>query len=151
MTGEDPSFLSATPDQVERGVAREIRKHLPVLDARDTAAIAMVPVRPVLEAKDAEIERLREQWPEWLCGPCATIHPWQKGDRFTVPCPRCGSAMVPTSASRRALDAAREEAASARADERAQCARHLRDQQMWAAANTIDPLGPLQGAPAKGS
>lgn len=60
-TADDPSFLSKTPDQVERGIAREFLRCLPVLDARDTAAIAMVPVRPVLEAMAAEIERLRAE------------------------------------------------------------------------------------------
>ena len=41
---------------------------------------------------------------EWLCAPCHTVHPWNKGDRLTRPCPRCGSAMIPTSPSVRALE-----------------------------------------------
>lgn len=127
MTADDPSFLSATPDQVERGVAREILRCLPVLDPQDTAAIAMVPVRPVLEAKDAEIERLRGELAE---------------------CVKAAEEVIAEVVAQDVKDRPGERAI--RTDERKRCASHLRDQQMWAAANTIDPLGPLQGARAAG-
>jgi hypothetical protein len=46
---------------------------------------------------------------EWLCVPCKTVHPWNKGDRLSRPCPRCCSAMIPTSPSVRALEELRTE------------------------------------------
>lgn len=52
---------------------------------------------------------------EWLCVPCHAIHPWQEGDRLTRPCPRCGSAMIPTSPSVRALEDMRTEIEGLRA------------------------------------
>jgi hypothetical protein len=53
------SLLSATPAEVEQGIAREFRKRPPVTADHLIAQIAMVVVRPVLEAKDAEITRQR--------------------------------------------------------------------------------------------
>jgi hypothetical protein len=49
---------------------------------------------------------LGAQKTEWLCEPCKTIHPWRDGDRFTAACPCCGTLMVPTSVSARALQQA---------------------------------------------
>lgn len=34
---------------------------------------------------------------EWLCEPCQTIHPHQKGDFISVACPDCAAWMTPTS------------------------------------------------------
>lgn len=129
-----PSFLSASPDQVERGVAREILRYLPVLNPQDTAAIAMVPVRPVLEAKDAEIERLRAATAEGVRA--ATTEQFED--------------VIRAAADEVVQGKLTEIEASVRTDERKRCAAHLRDAQMWAAANMIDPLGPLQGARAAG-
>lgn len=52
---------------------------------------------------------------EWLCVPCHGWIAWQEGDRLTRPCPRCGSAMIPTSPSVRALENMRTEIEGLRA------------------------------------
>ena len=46
---------------------------------------------------------------EWLCVYCKVIFPPQDGARLTAPCPRCGSAMIPTSSALRALEDMRTE------------------------------------------
>lgn len=134
MTADDPSFLSKTPDQVETGIAREIRKCLPVLNARDTAAIAMVPVRPVLEAMAAEIARLHDTITEGV--KAATAEQFE--------------GVIRAAADEVVKGKLAEIEASVRAAERAQCARQLRAAGFASAANVIDPLGPLQGARAAG-
>ncbi len=55
--GTDP-LLTATAGDVERGIARELFRH-GLADEANTAYAAMAVVGPVLEAKDAEITRLR--------------------------------------------------------------------------------------------
>lgn len=52
---------------------------------------------------------------EWLCESCKAIHPWHEGDRFTVPCPDCGTSMTPSSPLLRDLQAAVAENAELRA------------------------------------
>lgn len=46
---------------------------------------------------------------EWLCVYCRVIFPPVEGARLTAPCPRCGSAMIPTSPALRALEDMRTE------------------------------------------
>lgn len=41
---------------------------------------------------------------EWLCPWCNAIHPHHPGDRFTAPCPECGSPMAPTSQNLREIE-----------------------------------------------
>jgi hypothetical protein len=152
-TADDPSFLSKTPDQVETGIAREIRKYLPVLDARDTAGIAMVPVRPVLEAQAAEIARLRNALTEGV----------------TVAAAEQFEGAIRSITDEVMKDKLAEIEASVRASERARCgseirthAARLRDaagdvftklivvEATERAADLIDAQGPVQGARAAG-
>ena len=62
-TGADP-LLAASPIEVEQGICRELLKHGftaddPVLIDPDLIDAVMTVAGPVLEAKDAEIARLR--------------------------------------------------------------------------------------------
>lgn len=74
-----------------------------------TYAIRYVPRDGVLIWTDRDYGPAACPVSEWLCAPCRTVHPRQEGDRLTRPCPRCGSAMIPTSPSVRALEDARKE------------------------------------------
>lgn len=156
-TADDPSFLSATPDQVETGIAREIRKTLPVLDARDTAAIAMVPVRPVLEAQAEEIARLREK-----------VASYENAITWNTSCTSCATVLDSSIAATFRAEQAEEKLAVAGGEERARCGRQIRAhaarlrgvatglsgfmvaEATDRAADLIDPQGPVQGARAMG-
>ena len=136
---DPPSFLDTIPEQVETGIAQEIRKCLPVLDARDTAAIAMVPVRPVLEAKDVEIARLREK-----------IASYENAITWNTSCTSCATVLDSSIAATFRAEQAEGKLATAITDERKRIAAKFRAKGMYAAANDVDPLGLLDGARAAG-
>ncbi len=77
-------FLAATPAGVEQGIRRELLKHGfitdgPVLIDPELIAAVMTVARPVLEAKDDEITRLRV-----IAGFAATVAESAAGECVTV-------------------------------------------------------------------
>ena len=74
-----------------------------------TYTIRYVPRDGVLIWTDRDYGQAACALLEWLCVYCKVIFPPQEGARLTAPCPRCGSAMIPTSPALRALEDMRTE------------------------------------------
>jgi hypothetical protein len=103
MTEPSPVRFDTTGDG---GALRAVREFT---SESGTYTIRYVPRDGVLIWTDRDYGRAACPVTEWLCVYCHVIFPPVEGARLTAPCPRCGSAMIPTSSSLRALEDMRTE------------------------------------------